>query len=202
MKKIDWNKPTHVGFVAAATIVVLAIAIYLGRYFCLSKSDWASWVQAVGSIAAIAVSLAISRHAIADQRAKERNFPLMNLRVIAERAERMINAAPNTLTEHMDMRVSQFLRDVNPRSYRDVARALDEFPMFTLQDDHAVTAVLDMRLAMLDYCDLVKQIPSEAGIETRKDAVTKRLYPFEECQERFNTAMAQLQTALDGAGLS
>ncbi|WP_219135405.1 hypothetical protein [Janthinobacterium sp. UMAB-60] len=49
------NKREKIGLIAA--IVLLVALIWLGRLNGLKTSDWASWVQAVGSIVAIFVAL-------------------------------------------------------------------------------------------------------------------------------------------------
>lgn len=201
--KMNWNSPV---VLAGATMAVLSALIVLhkiGDLFCLSPSDWASWVQAVGSIVAIAVAIQISRKAAEEQLKKERDYPLRNLRVIAERAERMINAAPSTLTEvaMMEYRIANLMAEMDTRAYRDVARALHEFPLSSLQDDHAVEAVFEMRLAMADYCDLIEEVADRVNRDEMREALIDNLYPIEECQERFNQAMVHLQVALDGAGI-
>jgi len=54
---------------ALVAFAALAGAVYAGRAWDLSKSDWASWVQAVGSIFAILVAVVVVRmqHAYDDR---------------------------------------------------------------------------------------------------------------------------------------
>jgi len=55
-------------FVIMPLLVLFSVfdLILLGKSFQLSKSDWAGWVQAVGSIGAIVMGWAVVRHQIAN----------------------------------------------------------------------------------------------------------------------------------------
>jgi hypothetical protein len=94
------NNPVVV--VLLLTAGALTDLVLLGRAYDLGKSDWASWIQAVGSIAAIAGAFAITqvqagqqRKLLADQSAEElRNM----LRAVISIGEEGISACDNALT--------------------------------------------------------------------------------------------------------
>jgi hypothetical protein len=89
---IKWlNSP----FVLACLLLVGMVTdlVLLGRANDLSKSDWASWVQAVGSIAAILVSVGITNHQIRKQREADSAKEAANDRRIAEFARAVIEDA-------------------------------------------------------------------------------------------------------------
>lgn len=58
---IAWlNNPIFLAFLLAVGLTVDLVLI--GRYYCLNASEWASWVQAIGSIAAILGSVWVAVH--------------------------------------------------------------------------------------------------------------------------------------------
>lgn len=199
--KIDWNSPINWAGAVFAASSALFVLHKIGQFFNLSTADWAAWVQAVGSIAAIAVALRISRKTAEDQVKKEREYPLRNLRVIAKRAEHFIDRVPNTNSLYSEAEINAFLGRLDRRASNDVEQALRDFALPSLQDDRAIEAVFEMRAAMNLYCDLIAGIVAQDSLSDAQDAVIENLLVFEETQNRFALAMSRLKIALDSAGI-
>lgn len=71
--------------VVAGGSLIASILVMLGSYYDLNKSEWAAWVQAVGSIAAIIGSFWISHRQVvaANREAHSRRIALLDSAVIS-----------------------------------------------------------------------------------------------------------------------
>lgn len=63
-REVNWQRR----LIAAAVLLLLSLAVYIGIRLDLNKGEWASWVQAVGSIFAIIAALLVVNRQIRAQR--------------------------------------------------------------------------------------------------------------------------------------
>lgn len=119
-----WTRHALLALAASASLVLT------GLRADLTKSDWAAWVQAAGSIAAIAVAFWIpwraSQHAKREQ--QQRMLEKMNLAwLVIEHAHVLISEATKAVNDPLRVRVfaNTFLADV----YENAERALWELPL-------------------------------------------------------------------------
>ncbi|MBY0237895.1 MAG: hypothetical protein K2X55_01125 [Burkholderiaceae bacterium] len=107
----QWFKNSRIQAVLLIAFTFLDF-ILLGRSFELSKSDWASWVQAIGSIGAIVGAFAIAQSQHARERTKAvdaeliaRTLAIRNMVQIAsfslEAAEHLVRDKQNAFNEWM-----------------------------------------------------------------------------------------------------
>lgn len=85
------------GLGLASTAAVVTLTMRLGQAFDLSKSDWAAWVQAIGSVVAIVASagLVFVQHHLERRRANAEQRDKLD--ALVEPSERMIAIAAGTL---------------------------------------------------------------------------------------------------------
>lgn len=96
--------------VLALVCVIIGEAIYIGVQCKLSKSDWASWVQAVGSIAAIGAAILVSYI----QNKNSENRELRHQREEIDGLLRSIRCEVQVLTSVADAHAGNTLRSLQP----------------------------------------------------------------------------------------
>lgn len=133
-------------------IASAAALVLLGRSFDLSKSDWAAWVQAVGSIAAIAGAYFIGeRQAIAALKndLKIRQVELKQKKkavlAIAVAAKEQVGKIAQACVENDVERRRLELRRYNARTTSDIVNAFAAVPVHELGSFDAVSAFFHIR---------------------------------------------------------
>lgn len=150
LTKLEW---AVVGIFPTAAIILICKLI--GDYFCLSKSDWASWVQAIGSIAAIAGAFLVGRHQGEIQ-----------MEVAAKERRDLLNDHYSTIKGVVDrafqkcLNIEHYFRDDGPfgnlafvisyseDDFSSAIRLLTEAPIYELRSGELVEGILDLRDAM------------------------------------------------------
>lgn len=66
-----WRLAESPRSILIATFAVAVATVFVGNYYDLDKNQWASWVQAVGSVMAILVAVWVSWHQAESQRRHE-----------------------------------------------------------------------------------------------------------------------------------
>lgn len=128
MKKIiTWMaKPTSrlIVLVASSTIFIM-----IGAAVGLNSSEWASWVQAVGSIGAIVGSFALARHESREADKMQKTEDLFRALNLAQAAETLAGEVENELRESLNkMRnASKRRRPISTERMNQIQRALETF---------------------------------------------------------------------------
>lgn len=120
----------------------------------------AAWVQAIGSVVAIAAALGIAlnqRHDAERQVRREaerrRREPLRALRVIVDRAHFLVAEIP--ISENSDIYVEHYFSHVaNVQAFATAQHALQSIPLSQLVDPSAVLCIFEMQ----DALHLAKQV--------------------------------------------
>lgn len=164
--------------------------VWLGLKFELSKSDWASWVQAVGSIGAIAgawlvghrQSSAALRHALYLRRAQEEDriqaiFPIAShaLDLIEEIADKPFRSAL-----------------YSEASFQSCLRAMESIPLYELGKYVLVQGYLEMQAALSDATRAASE-RSKYGENTKHSTYRDRA---EELERRIHDAKVRAIDAI------
>lgn len=122
-----------------------AALVATGLQFELSKSDWSSWVQAIGSVAAVAVALYLSdqgfRRAVELDRRKQLGAEKLRLRhvhsllAIALRDAIELHEAAQSINE-------QFLGTYDIEILADTRRILESLPKFDIPEPEVVFGIV------------------------------------------------------------
>jgi hypothetical protein len=133
----------------AAVVLVLTGLVWLGLKFDLGKSDWAAWVQAVGSIAAIAGAWVIGKrqsdtaylHAMRLQE-NDRHNRVLAVFPIAARAHELIVELDNMPYDHY------YKGHYSAPSFRACIKAIEAIPLHELGKFGLVEGYMQMQQAL------------------------------------------------------
>jgi hypothetical protein len=154
-----WDKIVGIAFAAVAVLIATWM---VGSYFELNKGEWASWVQAIGSIAAIAGAFAIANRQI---RAASEEAKASIVRMAERRRE-----AIKVIVEHAEGEAAAIEKlvlpiagtsDENPirligYSFKETASSLAAIPYHELDSANEVSALLGLRTALREAYDLIE----------------------------------------------
>lgn len=154
--------------------VVLRACIYLALFAALfitlrdhppiSSADYAAWVQAIGSIAAIVYAIRIAssqRREATRLEIKQRSGKLAAVRGITEHAVNIIGEAVVALLER-EAAVT-YVANYNARVFEDALRVLQQIPMLELGTVGAVEGVTLIKTsvgAMTEYLESLHRNPT------------------------------------------
>lgn len=137
----------------AAGSILTVVLVAVGFHFELKTADWASWVQAVGSIVAITTGFIL-----ADRQSKIAALQLLRERMAADvEHARCVLAVAIFVEEQLRPALDEMRARDSVRGYLEVSadymdfdgakRAIDSIPLFQLRSSDAIKAVL-----LLDTC--------------------------------------------------
>lgn len=169
------------------------------------SSSWASWVQAVGAMIAIAIAIYVPyrQRMDGDKRDRKRDNlrrqeSLMTLRPIMERALNLIENIPRN--EATDIYVEHFFKHISDTdALATIHRSLGAFPVERLIDYQAIQSVFEMQDALKIAHDTVSDINAE-GLRAAAWDISRR--QVEEAVARAHVAKSQFKAALDSAGVT
>ncbi|WP_331693901.1 hypothetical protein [Pandoraea sputorum] len=178
-------------FVVGSVIVTCSV-------FRLTASDWAAWVQAVGSICAIGIAIYVPWRQRRIEDESRRREPLITLRLLFDLVwEDLAVASVAAKGTHTRM----FVRGIGEwAAFKDKVGAVREFSWERLLDPMAIRALLSLqRIALeLDMHLTILGATSESGrikmLMDERDSIDRLVVEFD-------LAKAQLGAALDGAGI-
>jgi hypothetical protein len=141
-----------------ATIAICLAVWRIGGAFNLSKSDWASWVQAVGSILAIVGAFYIGKHQadvqmkVAEQaRQHVLSDRYSTIKGIVDRAfQKCLNVEPDVIRNGKDGPFGNlaFTFSYREEEFSRAIRLLEEAPFYELGSDVLVAGIFELRDAM------------------------------------------------------
>lgn len=182
----------------------------------IGSGDAASWMQAIGAVAAIFGTFYITRYQYERVRVDARDSQLSNLRVVLEHANQLVKAAPNTVDNCTVIRIAGgtnpvtrmeeigFADDSTGERYKAMRRALQNYPYTSLQDSNALEAVFKMEVAIAGLCNIFDSAAT-AAIDREKRIVLLMQAnddgKFDRCLMTANEAMEFLNKALKTAKL-
>jgi len=151
---IMWRRSPLRRWLLRASVVVAAVLfltglVRLGLKFDLGKSDWAAWVQAVGSIAAIAGAWLIGKHqsdtayshALSLQK-NERHSRVQAVFPIAARAHELIVELDNMPYDHY------YKGPYSAASFNACIKAIEAIPLHELGKMGLVEGYMQMQQAL------------------------------------------------------
>lgn len=132
----------------ALGILVVGTLIAIGCYTNLSKADWASWVQAVGSIAAISIGFIL-----ADRQSRSAALQLRRERLVVDDEQaRCALAVAMFVRAKLEPALQEMRSPGSVRGYLEISadymdfdgvkRAIDSVPLFQLRSAEAMEGVL------------------------------------------------------------
>lgn len=146
-------------------VLFLVIFIFFGFHFDLNKSEWASWVQAVGSIMAIGAAGAIAiyqtnvvRRLEQDKRNAEEVVKLNVVKALLARshglAKDVVNAVNDPKINNIEL--------VTPVLMRDTSATLMALPLFEIPSGITALDVMTLGRGMLQLADGWESMREEA----------------------------------------
>lgn len=171
--------------------VVAGMAIYASAYPIFQSENWAAWVQAIGSIAAIVGSLWVAR-----SQAKADLQRVVEAQRLSEESKRMAVFALGEAVIDRIQPIKTALEQKDPRASlfgvyhssvaHGIAGAISTAPIHELRSKEAVLALLDIRdqLLFLDKSidDYVKP-PRSISIKDRSELTAERRKEYDESVE-------------------
>lgn len=148
-------------------IAVLAFLIMTGSHFELTKSDWAAWVQAIGSIVAIGGAVWLTQRQI-DAQAKvaldARKQANNALRAVVDgAAKQFLNLEPvMDVGNSDDFGLYSFMSAYEEQSFTDAINALETVRLIDLGSYELVEAIAGMKAGMVDLRHAVREAMNKA----------------------------------------
>jgi len=145
--------------------VVVLIAI--GLLVDLSKSDWAAWVQAIGSILAICGAVWATQTQITSQtrlaldaEARSRQCSNDALRAVIDgAAQQFLKLVPvMNLQRDQDVEFLEMLFHYEDRTFNDAINSLETIKLIDLGSYDLVKAIAGIRVGMISLRNAVKQL--------------------------------------------
>lgn len=178
--------------IAAVTAAISTIAILQGLSASLNASEWANWVQAVGSIVALGVAIFVmsrqNRHAaklIADadrlstlRRARSVHAILGRTLVRCQSVRPETEVFPDTPTKLSKLETHLQLSVESLTEIQKVLKAMPTYDLGSFDMANGVHSVIDAVDALHSSCVYLVQHPTDAGqqhVLERNTAVFKEL---------------------------
>lgn len=166
-------------FVSAFCAGIVATAFV--RWPPHQSSDWAAWVQAIGSIGAVGVAIYISWAQAKNDRDRERaraaaenDGILMNVPAVLQNAAKIIDEMPDSTAS--DPVIERYLKEVFSRAQFAIAtQALAAIELHRLKWWRAVELVLEMRQLFSDADVVVNTLNSDFANRERRPEWRKGL---------------------------
>lgn len=181
-----WMKNTYVITVLLIVFTVVDLVL-LGRYAELSKSDWASWVQAIGSIGAIIVAFLVadasSRRARAQAHEMEqRQIDRKHQSICAILDDAVLQCQEVLYEAELTDRLTKFsfLVTYDPIAFAAVLTSIQAIPLHELSGYNAVRGISALRNAMIAIQRQVDIPTAETKPENFFDTPTEEEQAFEE----------------------
>ncbi|VVE68912.1 hypothetical protein PAN31117_03146 [Pandoraea anapnoica] len=181
----------------AGTLVVVGV-IATRSVFELSASDWAAWVQAIGSICAIGIAIYVPWRQRRIEGEARRREPLITLRLLFDLVREDLAALSIAATgTHNRM----FVRGIGEwAAFKDKVGAVRAFSWERLLDPMAIRALLSLQRIALEL-DMHLNILGSASESDRIQILMDEREAIDRLVVEFELAQAQLGTVLDGAGI-
>lgn len=145
--------------------------IAIGLLVDLTKSEWAAWVQAIGSIAAIAGAVWLTQRQIDAQAKITRDAENRELKRFHDALLAVVDGAAKQFLklEHvMDVAISDdfgtnsFMFDYEDQSFTDAINALETVRLVELGSYELVEAIAGMKAGMVDLRHAVRKAMNKA----------------------------------------
>lgn len=143
----------HRRAVAAGAAGVALGLVGLGRYYDLDKSEWAAWVQAIGSVGAIFGSYLIGRwqseredeHALRMALIAKREKWAAVKAVIDDIYRQCLDLAPHFEREEAGVDVSALATHYDRRKFSKSLERVESIPVFELNSDSLASPIIDFQ---------------------------------------------------------
>jgi hypothetical protein len=171
-----------------------------------TSQDWASWVQAIGSIAAIIAAIAVANHQARAQRAEAARLDDIKATVAATAVLMALSNAIEYLDSLIDWCMGVEDVDPNPQTVEALMKELRALPfdppremlldLASLPNDCASRLAgglgqLRIAQATLPKMYLTFNTPGEAGREKRREYANSLVYILSFCRNSFTCALQE-----------
>jgi hypothetical protein len=136
----------------------------IGSYFCLDKSEWASWVQAIGSILAIVGAVEVGRRQIKAMR--EEAIESVE-RADRRRSEAIKAIVAHARTEAVSLKahatsgyfsITQITVKLPTYTFEETLAALGAIPFHELRSYDVVSALLGLQSSLKEVVGLLSEV--------------------------------------------